>query len=56
MSNLSLQKVLFVMESLLRSEVPDILSHFDLVLQDLTDLTSSPNSSINAKANKVSHA
>ena len=49
----SLQRTLFVMESLLRSDLPDILSHFDLVLQDLTDLMSSSNSSIKAKANKV---
>ena len=42
------------MESLLRSDVPDIVSHFDLALQDLTDLTASSNSSIKAKANKVS--
>jgi len=41
------------MESLLRSDVPDIVSHFDLALQDLTDLTASSNSSVKAKANKV---
>ena len=53
-SVLLFQRALFIMESLLRSDVPDVVSHFDVALQDLTDLTSSPNFSIKAKANKVS--
>lgn len=47
------QRTLFVIEALLRSDVPDIYSHFDLALEELNSLTSSENSSVKAKATKV---
>ena len=47
------QRTLFVIEALLRSDVPDIYSHLDLALEELNSLTSSDHSSIKAKATKV---
>ena len=48
-----LQRTLFVLEALLRSDIPDILSFLDLILDELTTLTSSPHTSVKAKATKV---
>ena len=47
------QRTLFVIEALLRSDVPDIYSYLDLMLEELNTLTSSEHSSIKAKATKV---
>ena len=51
---LSSQKALFVVEGLARSDVPDILSYLDLLLDELNQLSSSTNASIKAKSIKVS--
>ena len=48
------QRTLFVIEALLRSDVPDVYSHLDLCLEELETLTSSEHSSVKAKATKVS--
>lgn len=42
-----------MLEALLHSDVPDILSFLDLTLNELSGLTSSAHSSIKAKATKV---
>ena len=39
---------------MLKSDIPDILSYLDLVLEELNGLTQSTNSSVRAKAKKVS--
>jgi len=48
-----LQRTLFVLEALLRSDIPDVFSFLDLTLDELNALTSSTHSSIKAKATKV---
>ena len=40
---------------MLKSDIPEIFSLMDLVLQELHSLTSSTNSTIRAKAKKVCH-
>ena len=42
-----------MVEALLRSDIPDIFSFLDLILEELDSLTHSTNSSIKAKATKV---
>lgn len=39
---------------MLKSDIPDIFSYLDLVLEELNGLAQSTNSSIRAKAKKVS--
>ena len=50
----TVQRTLFVVEAMLKSDIPDILSYLDLVLEELNGLTQSTNSSVKAKAKKVS--
>ena len=47
------QRTLFVMEALMRSDVPDILSFLDLALDELVSLSESTQSSTKSKATKV---
>ena len=42
-----------MIEALLRSDVPDILSQLDLTLEEMSELSSSSHNSIKAKASKV---
>eukprot|EP00731_Ephydatia_muelleri_P028429 Em0020g73a len=44
---------LFVVEALIRSDVPDVVSYLDLTLEALHTLSSSPNASIRSKATKL---
>ncbi len=48
------QRALVVIEALLRCDIPDILSHLDLVMEELTTLCGASHSTIKTKANKVS--
>lgn len=48
-----LQRALFVIEALSRCAIPDILSHLDLVLEELTTLREASHSTIKTKATKV---
>ena len=46
-------RALFVIEALLRSDVPDVLSFLDLTLDEITLLSESPQNSVKSKATKV---
>ena len=47
------QRTLFVVEAMLKSDIPEVFSQMDLILQELHSLTTSTNTTIRAKAKKV---
>ncbi|XP_064406565.1 uncharacterized protein LOC135351492 isoform X2 [Halichondria panicea] len=46
-------RALFVIEALSRSDLPDMLSYLDLVLEELSTLSQAPHTTIRTKANKI---
>ena len=51
--SLCAQRTLFVVEAMLKSDIPEVFSQMDLILQELHSLTTSTNTTIRAKAKKV---
>ncbi|CAI8016848.1 hypothetical protein GBAR_LOCUS10307 [Geodia barretti] len=46
-------RTLFVVEAMLKSDIPEVFSQMDLILQELHSLTTSTNTTIRAKAKKI---